>query len=172
MIATLLAPNAERHTEIATLLRDNSVGGDPASLLELDDFPTNLPTAMGISSERLYNVMILVIPPGAESYEYEYSSEASEEGAEAAHVQQKAPRLEEQPAGSADGQQDPRADFSSSKKGHSSVKTKVDDPERACDNGGDQSEKKRRGRALYDDEEFDLFSEGGKAPVGAGKLPM
>jgi hypothetical protein len=80
MIATLLAPNVERHIEIATLLRDNSVGVDPASLLELDDFPPGFSDAMGISSERLFRAMILVIPPGAELYEYEYSSEASEEG--------------------------------------------------------------------------------------------
>jgi hypothetical protein len=127
MIATLLAPNVERHIEIATLLRDNSVGGDPASLLELDDFPTSLPAAMGISSERLYNAMILVIPPGAELYEYEYSSEASEEGAESAHVQQEAPRLEEQPSGSADGQQHPPGvEKTEEKKGHSSTSTVYD----------------------------------------------
>ena len=43
---------------------------------------------------------------------------------------------------------------------------------RASNDGGGQSVSKRRGRALYTHEEFDLFSEGGKAPVGAGKLPM
>jgi hypothetical protein len=82
MIATLLAPNVERHIEIATLLRDNSVGVDPASLLELDDFPPGFSAAMGISNERLFMALVLVIPPGAraELYEYEYSSEASEEG--------------------------------------------------------------------------------------------
>ena len=45
-------------------------------------------------------------------------------------------------------------------------------PKRASNDGGGQSVSKRRGRALYTHEEFDLFSEGGKAPVGAGKLPM
>ena len=45
-------------------------------------------------------------------------------------------------------------------------------PKRASNDGGGQSVSKRRGRALYAHEEFDLFSEGGKAPVGAGKLPM
>ena len=45
-------------------------------------------------------------------------------------------------------------------------------PKRASNDGGAQSVSKRRGRALYAHEEFDLFSEGGKAPVGAGKLPM
>ena len=79
MIAKLLSSKVEQRDEIVTMLHDHSPRRDPASLLELDDFPTNLPTAMGISSERLYNVMILVIPPGAESYEYEYSSAASEE---------------------------------------------------------------------------------------------
>ena len=127
MIATLLAPNVERHIEIATLLRDNSVGVDPASLLELDDFPPGFSDAMGISSERLFRAMILVIPPGAELYEYEYSSEASEEGAEAAHVQQEAPRLEEQPSGSADGQQHPPGvEKPKENKGHSSTSTMYD----------------------------------------------
>ena len=45
-------------------------------------------------------------------------------------------------------------------------------PKRASNDDGNQSVSKRRGRALYANEEFDLFSEGGKAPVGAGKLPM
>ena len=45
-------------------------------------------------------------------------------------------------------------------------------PKRASNDGGGQSVSKRRGRALYAHEEFDLFSVGGKAPVGAGKLPM
>ena len=45
-------------------------------------------------------------------------------------------------------------------------------PKRASNDGGGQSVSKRRGRALYAHEEFDRFSEGGKAPVGAGKLPM
>ena len=45
-------------------------------------------------------------------------------------------------------------------------------PKRASNDGGGQSVSKRRGRALYAHEEFDLFSEGGKAPVGAGKLDM
>ena len=45
-------------------------------------------------------------------------------------------------------------------------------PKRASVDGGDQSASKKRGRPLYADQEFDLFSEGGKAPVGAGKLPL
>ena len=45
-------------------------------------------------------------------------------------------------------------------------------PKRASIDSGDQSASKKRGRPLYADEEFDLFSEGGKAPVGAGKLPV
>ena len=45
-------------------------------------------------------------------------------------------------------------------------------PKRASNDGGNQSASKRRGRALYADEPFDMFSEGGKAPVGAGKLPL
>ena len=51
--------------------------------------------------------------------------------------------------------------------------TEVDAPKRASDDSGDKSVSKRRGRALYAaNEEFDIFSEGGKAPVGAGKLPI
>jgi len=45
-------------------------------------------------------------------------------------------------------------------------------PKRASNDGGGSSVSKRRGRALYADEPFDMFSEGGKAPVGAGKLPL
>jgi len=80
MIAQLLARDAKHHIKIATLL--HSTGGDPASLLELDDFPPGFSAAMGISNERLFMALVLVIPPGAraELYEYEYSSEASEEG--------------------------------------------------------------------------------------------
>jgi hypothetical protein len=80
MIAQLLARDAKHHIKIATLLY--STGGDPASLLELDDFPPGFSAAMGISNERLFMALVLVIPPGAraELYEYEYSSEASEEG--------------------------------------------------------------------------------------------
>ena len=146
--------------------------GSLGSLLELDDFPPDLSAAMGISNERLFSAMILVIPPCEKLYKYEYSSEASEDGVDAPLVEDELLQREEQPAGSADGQQDSRADFPSSKKGHSSMTTEVDAPKRASDDSGDQSASKRRGRALYADEEFDIFSEGGKAPVGAGKLPL
>ena len=80
MITQLLARDAKHYIKIATLLYNE--GGDPASLLELDDFPPGFSAAMGISNERLFMALVLVIPPGAraELYEYEYSSEASEEG--------------------------------------------------------------------------------------------
>jgi hypothetical protein len=130
MIAKLLSSNVKQRDEIVTMLHDNSPRRDPASLLELDDFPMGLSDGlkeMGISSDRLFQAMILVIPPGAELYEYEYSSEASEEGAESAHVQQEAPRLEEQPSGSTDGQQHPPGvEKPEDKKGNSSTSTVYD----------------------------------------------
>ena len=119
MITHLLARDAKHHIKIATLLYNE--GGDPASLLELDDFPPGLSAAMGISNERLFSAMILVIPPCEKLYKYEYSSEASEDGVDAPLVEDELLQREEQPAGSADGQQDSRADFPSSKKGHSSM---------------------------------------------------
>jgi len=79
MIAKLLSSNVKQRDEIVTMLHDNSPRRDPASLLELDDFPMDLSDGlkeMGISSDRLFQAMILVIPPGAELY----SSDASEEG--------------------------------------------------------------------------------------------
>jgi hypothetical protein len=108
---------------------------------------------MGISSDRFITVMTLVIPPGAEVY----SSDASEDGVDAPLVEDEVPEPEEEAAGSAD---------------FPPPKIEADALKRASDGGGDQSVSKRRGRALYADEPFDMFSEGGKAPVGAGKLPM
>jgi len=156
MIAKLLSKDVEDQLKVMTLLHDNSPRRDPASLLELDDFPPDLSEGlkeMGISSDRLFTVMTLVIPQDAEVY----SSEASEEPVGAALVDDEVPQREEQPAGSAD---------------FPPPKTGVDAPKRASDDSGDRSVSKRRGRALYAKEEFDMFSEGGKAPVGAGKLPM
>jgi hypothetical protein len=156
MIAKLLSSNVKQRDEIVKMLHDHSPRRDPASLLEPDDFPMGLTdglNAMGISSDRLFTVMTLVIPQDAEVY----SSEASEEPVGAALVDDEVPQREEQPAGSAD---------------FPPPKTEVDAPKRASDDSGNQSVSKRRGRALYADEPFDMFSEGGKAPVGAGKLPM
>ena len=156
MIAKLLSSNVKQRDEIVKMLHDHSPRRDPASLLEPDDFPMGLTdglNAMGISSDRFITVMTLVIPPGAEVY----SSDASEDGVDAPLVEDEVPEPEEQPAGSA---------------AFPPPKIEADAPKRASDGGGDQSASKRRGRALYANEALDLFYEGGKAPVGAGKLPM
>jgi hypothetical protein len=44
--------------------------------------------------------------------------------------------------------------------------------ERTPDGGGTDDEDDGKGRDLYKDEGFDLFAHHGKAPVGAGKLPL
>ena len=105
MIAKLLSSKVEQRDEIVTMLHDHSPRRDPASLLELDDFPTGLSGGlkdMGISSDRLITVMTLVIP-GAEVF----SSDASEDGVDAPLVEDEVSEPEEQPARHADGHQHP-----------------------------------------------------------------
>ena len=105
MIAKLLSSKVEQRDEIVTMLHDHSPRRDPASLLELDDFPTGLSGGlkdMGISSDRLITVMTLVIP-GAEVF----SSDASEDGVDAPLVEDEVSEPEEQPARHSDGHQHP-----------------------------------------------------------------